>query len=211
MLSDVGITRIKIVSEKDIERAEWSRLRCPAANNIYRHVFARYKLYLLDGEEEFECSKDSVEAYYDVHLGIDVFLRYAVNHYHHLEASLQEKFLTYDRNTVTCEYMQDHRRNIRGDWFKPGPAYYFVGYDRNDSCEFDNWILLDWPAIKEATAQHRVNWYLSENGDGKARASFLYADFDNIPNDCIIARCINNNIELVRPIIPRWTYDEGDM
>jgi hypothetical protein len=179
-----GITRIEITDKIDSRggwRFEWSRKRWPAANELYREVFP----HLLPGEEVLKCTKTEFEAGYDYALGIDVMLGFEGG----ISATLQEKFLRWHESTVTVEYMQDWRRQVEGDWFNLKAQYYFVGYDRNDSRTFQDWILLNWPTMMQATARGAIDWRERQNKKDGARASLKWAYFDQFPNECIVARC----------------------
>lgn len=179
-----GITRINIIDKLDSRgrwRFDWSQERQPAANQVYRQVFS----HLLPEEDMIECTKTEFEAGYDYALGIDVILGFEGG----ISATLQEKFLSYWESTVTVEYMQDWRRQVEGDWFNLKAQYYFVGYDRDDSRTFQDWILLNWPATMQATAQGLIDWQERQNKKDGARASFRWAYFDQFPVDCVVARC----------------------
>lgn len=188
-LNNAGITRITItdqVSGRGAWRFAESQPLQPVANQLYRDTFMRAGLMLLPGDEENPTSGQEFDAGYDKQLGIDVFLRFASG----MQATLQEKFLTTgDRfTTVTVEYYQDWRIQEPGDWFKMRCDYYFVGYHQRGVHRFDKWILLDWPAIQRATTQGRISWQEMPNMRDNARASFKYTAFDDIPDECVIAR-----------------------
>lgn len=182
-----GIERIHITEEvngRGSWRFKWSQGRGDAANSLYRRIFDRLQTPLLPGEEPIECSLEEFEAGYDHELGIDVLLRFEGG----MTATLQEKFLRFHLSTVTVEYMQNRATKEQGDWFNLKSQYYFVGYDRDDSKTFDDWILLDWPATMRATQQKRIRWYEKPNKRDGARASFRFAYFDRIPQECVVAR-----------------------
>jgi hypothetical protein len=138
---------------------------------------------LLEGDAETRCTLAEFEAGYDYALGIDVILRFNSG----MESTLQEKFLFTRFKTVTVEYMQDWANDVRGDWFKMRAQYYFVGYDRNKSCTFQDWILLNWPATQQATAQNLIAWDCRPNLEDGARANFRFAHFDIFPPFCVVA------------------------
>jgi hypothetical protein len=188
-LNNAGITRIIItdrVSGAGAARFEESRPLQPTANQLYRDIFTHAGLALLPGDEEVLTSGEEFSAGYDKQLGIDIFLRFESG----MQATLQEKFLkTGDRfTTVTVEYYQNWRTQEPGDWFKMRCDYYFVGYHQRGIQQFDKWILLDWPAIQRATAQGRIPWQEMPNMRDNARANFKYTAFDDIPDECVMAR-----------------------
>lgn len=195
-MADVGITRF-CITDKIVGRGRWRFIkarRCwPAANLLYRSIYDKLGAPLFPGEKIIETSLAEFEAGYDRELGIDVLLIFESG----METTLQEKFLFTKYRTVTIEYMQDWRTQEPGDWFNLKAQCYFVGYDRINAFSFQDWILLDWPAIQRATAQGRIIWREKRNRHNGARASFRYVDFDDIPAGCVVAN--SNN----RPIHPR--------
>ena len=180
-MPNAGILRIKI--DGAIRRATEAQKRWPAANRLYRQIFADLGMPLLPGYEEVTCSIDDFKAGYDYILGIDVILTLE----NEGKLTLQEKFLFTRYRTVTVEYMQNPVAGERGDWFNMKTQLYFVGYDRNGTLDFQEWILLNWPAVKMAN----INWRVRANRFEGAQANFRYARFDDFPNNCIIARSAN--------------------
>lgn len=182
-----GIERIHIsdtVSGRGSWRFRWSQERWPAANSLYRQVFTEMGSPLLPEDADITCTMEEFDSGYDHALGIDVFLRFACG----MTATLQEKFLSYKYSTVTVEYMQNPSTGEQGDWFNLKAQYYFVGYDRDGSKTFQDWILLDWPAVMRCTQQGRILWSENRNKQDGARASFRYVHFDNVPAECVVAR-----------------------
>lgn len=165
-------------------RATESRTLQPTANAIYRTALASQGLDLLPGDTEQDCALTEFAAGYDAQLGIDVLLNFSSG----LQSTMQEKFLTTgDRySTITVEYYQNWRTEEPGDWFKLRVDYYFVGYHQRGATAFDKWILLDWPAVKRATSRNLIPWQENKNTRDGARASFRYANFWDIPKDCVI-------------------------
>jgi hypothetical protein len=101
----------------------------------------------------------------------------------------QEKFLSnkYSHyNSLTVEYMQNPMINEIGDWFKLAPQFYICGYFNRDMTNFDKYILVDWPKLVICTNNNIVTWRDNNNKDGRARASFKYVDFNDIPDCCTI-------------------------
>ncbi len=182
-----GITRINItdqVNGRGAYRFAESRVLQPAANTIYRAAFNGQGLQLVGGEADQDCALDEFTAGYDSKLGIDVLLNFTSG----MQATLQEKFLTTGTTftTVTIEYYQNWRTEEPGDWFKLRADYYFVGYYTKGAQQFDKWILLDWPAVKRATSRDLITWQENKNMRDGARASFRYANFWDIPEECVI-------------------------
>lgn len=185
-IPSVGIARVNITDKPNgagAWRFEKSHRLQPAANRLYRAVFERIGIPLLPGLHQIDCSVQSFNAGYDRQLGIDVFLRFE----HGGRASLQEKFLFTAFKTVTVEYYQNWRTQEPGDWFNMNAQYYFVGYDRNETNDFQDWILLDWPAVQRVTAQEKIKWLFQPNREDGARANFTYAPFAAFPPECVVA------------------------
>jgi len=192
----VGITRFNItdkVSGKGAWRFKDARKYWPVADTLYREIFAGLGMPLMPGEETIDCTKKEFEAGYDYQLGIDVILC----PHGQGESTMQEKFLFTDFNTVTVEHCQNWMTLEPGDWFKLKAQYYFVGYANERRSRFDPWILLDWSRLQRATAQGRVPWHLRSNDSEKdrAQASFMYAKFEKVPPDVIVA-CSNRAYSL---------------
>ena len=185
-MNRTGITRVVITDEirgSGAWRFVEARKRWPAANKLYRQVFDCIGMPLCPDEREMQCSKEEFVAGYDYALGIDVILEFDIG----MEATLQEKFLFTSFKTVTVEYYQNPDTRELGDWFRMRAQYYFVGYDRNKALDFQDWILLDWPATMRATAQRRIHWLDRTNAQDGARATFRYAGFEQFPPDCVVA------------------------
>jgi hypothetical protein len=105
--------------------------------------------------------------------------------------TMQEKFLSaeYARyRSLTVEYEQNQHTHEHGDWFKIASQLYFVGYLTPDAQAFSIWMLVDFARLIHATQEGRVIWQQNANKDGRAKASFCFTRFDNIPMDCVIAR-----------------------
>jgi len=156
------------------------------ANELYRNIFAALRMPLLPGEEVIDCTKEEFQAGYDYQLGIDVILR---PHYQG-ESTLQEKFLFFTGvPTVTIEHCQDWRTLEPGDWYKLKAQYYFVGYDPYRRGYFDPWVLLNWAALQQASAQGRIPWRLTDNNIERvgAKASFMYVRLCELPQSVIVA------------------------
>lgn len=183
---DVGIARITITDEikgRGAYRFKDARARQPAANKLYRKSFASMGMPLKPGDTDIRVGKDEFEAGYDYALGIDVILTFDNGQ----EATLQEKFLLTRFRTVTVEHMQDPTRGEQGDWFTMKCDYYFVGYDRANANSFQEWILLNWPMVRQQTNMGNIPWRERRNKRDGARASFKHVDFSGIPMECIVS------------------------
>lgn len=183
---NAGITRI-VITDKTSGRGGWRFERSeslhPKANDIYRRLFEIKNMPLMPGVEQVFCTKEEFMAGFDYQLGIDVILKFESG----FQKTLQEKLLNTTFYTVTVEYFQDWKTEEQGDWFNLKCQYYFVGYAPNGSEGITRWQLLNWPQLQEATEQGRVRWWDNINKTDGARASFRYAYFDSIPEDCIVA------------------------
>lgn len=183
---EYGITRYHItdrVQGPGANRFEWAEMRQPQADLIYRMVFDRTGVPLLPGIQHIDVSKADWEAGYDRFFGVDTHLKTVLNQ----PFTLQEKFLGKDYHALTVEYFQDHQKGITGDWFNLRAQIYFCGYDRHNRGEFDEWMLVNWPALQMAITRYRINFIVKQNGSDNARASLACIDFRQVPNEVIIA------------------------
>lgn len=180
-----GITRINITGNSRDSRMMLADKMKTTANRLYFEIFTNMGILLKNGENEIQVSKQEFLAGYDYHLGIDVILTFWTGQ----EATLQEKFLQTNFNTVTIEYYNDSRTQQNpGDWFNIKATYYFVGYWLHPQLGFERWILLDWPAVQRATAKNLIPWQDRTNQNGHAQASFKFVEVKNIPDNCILAK-----------------------
>lgn len=180
-----GITRIcitDVINGQGAYRFRQAKVRQPAANKLYRAIFHRLGMPLADGEHELKVTKNEFEAGYDHLLGIDVIFTFRNG----MECTMQEKFLTAKYQTVTVEHMQNPSTGEKGDWFTMKCDYYFVGYDREQKYDFQEWIMLNWPIVRQLTNQNKINWQLNKNKEDGARADFKYASFCQFPKECIV-------------------------
>lgn len=179
-----GITRIKIKSDWNDWRTQMEDELTPAANELYRFIFEKKLIPLQEGDEEVECTKEEAIARYDWREGIDIILKFIDG----TKATMQSKFLTFAGDTATFEEKKSSGKD--GFWYYGSPQYYFVGYARNYKdkkiLEFDNWILLDYPAIHRADARGEIEWWFNHNQHDNRRAEFRYVFFCKIPVNCII-------------------------
>jgi len=187
-----GIERIHINSTWNSWRIRMSHALAPAADAIYQEVFAEMGLPLHDELQITECTKEEAIARYDWQEGIDVRLYFARGG----GATLQEKFLNFRTSTVTFEERKGATGGL-GAWYSCTAQYYFVGYARhyhNDGIlEFDDWIILDLPALRRADGREEVKWYFNTNRHDQCTNVFRYTHFNEVPETCIIAQ--RKNIE----------------
>ena len=196
-----GITRIQI--DSDWRAAENWRLKlaedhAPAADKVLRGAFLEIGIDLAPNSKIEHVTRDEAKARYDWSEGIDVILKSSNG----ARMTLQEKFLTFDRSTVTFE--ETKSSGAPGAWYYCTAQYYFVGYTRqycywdratdtqlmypNPVIAFQDWMLLDFPAMRRADAAGTIPWFYNRNRRDRRRADFRYADFDVMPKTCILAR-----------------------
>jgi hypothetical protein len=183
-----GIERTRILGDHSRTAGGWrfdeSEKMWPAANDLYRNIFCQLDQPLAEGDITVDVVRGTWEASADMHLGIDTRIRFRETG---LTASLQEKFLFTNYNTVTIEYMQDPIAGVQGDWFSLNCQYYFCGYANESRTKFDRWILLDWPRTQRATNKLMIPWRTGQNSHDNAKASFRFVDFNRIHKTCIVA------------------------
>lgn len=194
----VGITRFYItdkITGPGAWRFERARECWPMANKLYRQIYQEIDMPLLPGEEVIKCTKTEFMAGYDYQLGIDIIFR----HQNLTQSTQQEKLLGTDWTTLTVEHMQDWLTGELGDWFNFKGQYYFVGYNLDyQQDEIKPWMLVNWVQLKIATAQRRINWHLQQNKEDGARASFIWAQFNDIPDDVIILTSVKPKMLLIK-------------
>jgi hypothetical protein len=201
-----GIERIKQVSRSTngnilgmsgpgAWRFTESEKRWPAADAIYRNVFAALGMPLADGDIVKLVDKGDYRASFDGEFGVDIIIRTARGH----RLTLQEKLLSYHKQTVTVEYMQDWRNQVRGDWFTLACQYYFVGYHDKNERTLHSWILLNWPEVRRLSEQMRIQWKEGRNKEDGARSSFLFEDFQKFPPSCVLAVKYRNQPPTIYP------------
>ena len=180
-----GISRFEITDPyygRGAERMVSHKPYWEVANELYRNIWnSDLDRPLLQGEETIKCTKAESISRYDSALGVDAILRSAG----YGKFTLQEKFLQTDRTTVTIEHCQDFMTLEPGDWYTSEVQYYFVGYVIPGILKFQRWILLDWVALHRVS----INWHLNANFRDKvgAKASFIYAEFDEMPDSVVMA------------------------
>jgi len=125
-------------------------------------------------------------ARYDWQEGIDVIF----NHLSGVRSTCQEKFLTFHRSTIT--YEEQKTNGDPGAWYYCTAQYYFVGYTRRwlteRLAEFQDYMMIDNPAIHRMDAQDLSEWQFNQNGRDRRRSTFRYMEFDKVPEGCVIFR-----------------------
>ena len=154
----------------------------PAMDKLYREIFTKIGMPLAPGASEIKCTKDEARSRYDWQEGVDVLLYFVGG----TKATLQEKCLTFHTSTVTFE---DRKTSgDKGAWYYCTAQYYFVGYDRTNANEFQDWILIDLPALHRADAAGDLPWKFNQNKHDGRRATFRYLYFGDVPAACAIDR-----------------------
>lgn len=176
-----GVERIIITGKMDNWRFIEAKKRHAVAAHLYQRIFEGF---ILPGYREIKVSLDEFKAGYDKFLGIDVFL----NFQNGMSLTLQEKFLFTRFKTVTVEYYNDPRKKEKGDWFEMRAQLYFVGYDRIKAYSFQDWILLNWPAVVMETQKRKIAWQILGNKRDSAKANFKYTKFSGFTDLCIVAQ-----------------------
>lgn len=176
-----GIERIHIVNDQNIgrdfaERVDNSKKSELLFNNLYRSI-----LPIRDGDGITEVNKDDLLATYDYREGIDVILTLADN----ARLTLQEKCLTTSFNTVTFE--TEKNSGLLGNYYTCTAQLYFVGYVNHDYTECLRYCLIDLARYKMLHAQGKIPCRYNQNQVASHRQKFMYTEFNNIPQDCIIA------------------------
>ena len=182
-----GIVRIAIQSKN---KKDWrfimARELAPMADNLYRTIFNKLNMPLIEGSEDIECTIDEAKARYDWEEGIDCLLYFTNG----VKATLQEKYLTYWKSTATFEESKNSGKP--GAWYYCTAQYYFVGYARKYLHEkvlaFQDWIMIDLPNIHRKDATKNLNWQYNKNKKDGRRSPFRYLNFKDVPTDCIVAR-----------------------
>lgn len=189
-----GIERIHITESGLGSRMEMAMEHEGLLNSIYREIFRT----LAPGEIITRVAKESVLSRYDHLEGIDVILTTQDG----VRMTLQEKVLTYHRDTLTVELKKNSGK--KGAWYYCTAQYYFVGYNRryvrdrkNNPIQFDNWILVDFAMLKWEAINNNVPWNdVKQNQHENRRSTFQHVDFDNIPLNCVLARKTVKNYTL---------------
>lgn len=178
-----GITRIHIINEKwnptNDRRLKIATDHESVANSIYREIFPA----LAPGEEYVEVTKEEAAARYDYKEGVDVILTTVSG----MRMTVQEKVLTYHKDTITFEEKKGGGDD--GAWYYCTAQLYFVGYSREYKDDgiigIQNWIMIKLASLR---LRDDLPWKFNRNDKDGRRASFRYLYFDEVPNDCIVAR-----------------------
>lgn len=181
-----GIERIRIQSTWDDKYIRINRACEPTADALYPRIFADIGMPLLNERvTSIECTKEDAVSRYDWKEGIDVILHFIGG----TKATMQEKYLTYPKSTVTFE--TEKSSGAPGAWFYCTAQYYFVAYARRlrqRDFSFQDWILIDLPGLHRIDATTELRWHSNRNTQMNRRAKFQYLYFDDVPDSCIIAR-----------------------
>lgn len=176
-----GIERIHIVNDLNIgrdfaERIDNSKKSESLFNSIYHSL-----LPISEGEGITEVNKTDLLATYDYREGIDVILTLENN----ARLTLQEKCLTTTFNTVTFE--TEKNSGVLGNYYTCTAQLYFVGYVNPDYTECLRYCLIDLARYKMIHAQGKIPCGYRQNQVGNHRQKFMYTEFKDIPQECIIA------------------------
>ncbi len=182
-----GIERIHIKSSwSDSEkRCKQSHNLEMTADEIYQNIFSSMNMELDDGVIIHDCTKDDAISMYDWKDGIDLFLHTKSGH----TLTVQEKLLTKRYKTIT--FTECQKNGLPGNWYTSVSHYWFVGYAYYypNSVEFNHWMLIDLPCLKRLDHKSNLGWVIQDNTENGYRGiKFRYLDFDNVPNDAVIAR-----------------------
>ena len=190
MCEMAGIVRINIQSDWNSWRIKMSRDLAPTADKLYRNIFNGINMPLRSGNDSITCTKFEAMSRYDWEEGIDCILYFENG----TKATMQEKYLTYHNSTITFE--ENKTSGVPGAWYYCTAQYYFVGYARNyklnNVFDFQDWILVDLPAIHRKDAAYELPWKFNRNNKDGSRATFRYLNFGDVPDDCIVAREYNH-------------------
>ncbi len=121
----------------------------------------------------------------DQHFAIDVTITMSNG----MVLNVQEKFLSYvfaKYNSLTVEYMQNPVTFEKGDWFKIAAQIYLCAYFNEAMDDFYSYALINWTKLVVYTNDMIIKWNTNVNNNGRAKASFKYINFNNIPLDCFI-------------------------
>jgi hypothetical protein len=162
----------------DPRRKQELRLR-PACDAIYKQHLHITRVKRFDNLQEDE--RHLLDRYH----GIDVVLRLPNG----AVVTGQEKFLSHKFSkyeTLTAEYYQNQHTKEYGDWFKLASQFYFTGYESVEGGNFCKWVIVNWLSlITDRTLASK--WNHNANKNGRARASFIYIRFKDIPSRYIVA------------------------
>jgi len=185
-----GISRVKIVSQWSCSNDAYLRINSAceeSANKLYQAIFKELSMPLIDSNVEIiSCTKDEAVSRYDWQQGIDVILQFSDG----TKSTMQEKYLTWHQSTLTVETSKSSGAD--GAWKYCTAQYYFIGYARRlkefGDSSFQDWILVDWPALQRADRMQLLKWQENQCHNNNRRSQFKWIHFDGIPANCVISR-----------------------
>lgn len=175
----VGVIYFEIVDDTwgNDRRKDIGRRHAATVTRIYQDMMKSIQRPLRPDVEVVRCTKEDAIARYDWNDGIDRFLIETNGTKH----SCQDKVLTFPYNTVTFEEYKNS--GVPGFWYYGVCQLYGVFYFRNGSTECSNWIVLNFPAVRQA----RINWKFNRNKTDGRHNPFRYAFFNEMPPDTVVA------------------------
>ena len=183
-----GITRIHIDSDNYKKESYLKAERIgPFADEVYRDVFPRIELPLIDDRVTIaHCNFYSKLGRLDWQKGIDIIMTCS----NYGEVTTQEKLLTYqDKTTLTVETIKGNGK--RGAWYYCEADFYTTMYCRDyDNCDYSlrAGIIVDWKLLKEYDKKFGLPWHHKKDGPEHDNNNFKYLDFDEIPEELVIWR-----------------------
>lgn len=191
-----GIERIKIAEFSSYlnERSAKAESCNQVIDDIYRQC-----LPLAPGLEPKYVSKADVGAMYDMIEGIDVILTLSDGS----RVTLQEKVLFTTFRTATFEIKKTSGKP--GAWFYCTAQLYFVGYVSPDSAQVTSYVLIDLARLKIEHNRNTLKWQHRKNSKEGRKEEFMFIQFDDIPQSCIIAI---HNPKKQEPEMPVFDYYE---
>lgn len=157
------------------DRFVQAEIGIPLWDDVYKEIFGPWLVVERDLEE-----------WLDIRLGVDAAL------WNHSERGgaifplfLQEKTLgnnhgqTYD--TLTVEYEQVANTGERKVLLA---NLYACGYLNEDETAISHGVVINWPLFLLS----QPTWKFNQNRDGRAQASFVYIDIDDIPEEVVLWR-----------------------
>lgn len=184
-LNRVGIARYGKSFEA---RSAHSEKHQEEIDEIYRKIIPMlYSSQIIDGS-----NVDENKLILDTEYSMDVTLTLTTG----IQLSLQEKFLYTNYHTLTIEFLNDEN-NLResGDWFNlANVQMYFIAYfPKSYEDRLTLWVLID---LEKLWKTNEIDWCYNRNKKGNATASFLYTNFLNLPDDCIMACGTKNDFTI---------------
>lgn len=193
-----GIIRIHITNDfYNDEQTRLSEIGEPISNSIYRATLEYLQMPLISGQEIIQCSKDEALARYDWSEGIDVILSCEDGS----RITMQEKFLDPPsewRPTVTIELYKASGKP--GAWNYCTAQWYFVGNFNDDKTAFEDWVIINLPALRIAHAQRRIPHQVQQPRNPRRGGPFLYWFFRQLPQDVVVTRATKPTQQIKRTI-----------